>query len=447
MFACDAAGRSSLQEPLNATGLDATLVWSQTRDHGTFSDLSVLGCVTNKQLAVCGPERSPSTKNNVLSGVFVGNGSVAFQLDVGISLGNVTGSPSLSLISRPPTSYFFWNDAKHMLLSNASGADLWHVTFANYVYGDFFPMTITTGSPEAPLEVLVIAMANGFIFSYTTQGIIVAGVYLNAENSAGPATHVPVAPLVTSGYRVFVSTRSLKDPTQGRLFAYDIRDVAVDRMKLVYYVDFSKEADPAPELRDEKKLPNVLSFEPFMLLPAAMTSSVKTGDLTPSQPSVLVMSGGDDGSIVLLSSVTEATSAADVSLVRIWLPKSAPAAHILLVATTAEKSGFWACIASSGTFFHVKVSGKIDAKFSLSPSTTVTSRLLGFSTSHVDEGILCGVVDGRDKAALMALDLGNGGATLWKVPMLAPLTGQLASDGSDSIIARSREGIVAVKVE
>ena len=110
------------------------------------------------------------------------------------------------------SSSFFWNDAAHILLGDAKGDVLWKNTFDDAVVtGDFYPGTITSGTPE----VIVIAMKNGFVFSYNTRGIPVAGIHLANTPTAPKASHVPVAPPIAVNDRVFIVAQAIGSAQSG----------------------------------------------------------------------------------------------------------------------------------------------------------------------------------------------------------------------------------------
>ena len=186
IFQCTTTGsnRISSDRAINVGTSKPQLLWSRTG--ATFQSLSQNGCVANSINIICGPERVTTNKTiktinsakNVTASTVVSSldrfGNITFQLDVGPSLSDPRNSPSIAIMDSK--SNFFWNDAAHIFLGSPSGQILWKNTFEDpLVFGDFYSSTITTGTPDAPYEVIVIAMKNGFMFSYNTEGVPVAG--------------------------------------------------------------------------------------------------------------------------------------------------------------------------------------------------------------------------------------------------------------------------------
>ena len=466
LYQCDPAGTNRITSTTQIATTKSSkqrLLWS--RNDVTFQSLSKFGCVSNSINIICAPERSNSTdpiNNNSIISSLDSEGNILYQLNVGPSIGEPIDSPSIALLD--PESSFFWNDAAHILLGNAKGDVLWTNTFADNVKGDFYPATITTGSPTAPFEVLVVAMLNGFLFSYNTEGIPVAGVNL-ADNTTTPfATYVPVAAPITVGYRVFIVARSksLTTPSLGRLYAYDVRDVAVDRMKLAWYVEFDRYHD-----NNEK------TFNQFGSLMEPGTVIGNTDMICIGKKKT-----EDKIAIFLMKNVTLATSSNDVKVVAItgthWTKKTA--STDVVVVADQKGTGAWVISQTEADLmYHVDsiseaidrtinvkkllldlpkihvVSKDLDKEKGSATKVVLTSRLTGFDCV---EYVSC-VVASFDGVVVLISLLNTKPEIVWKwkVPNEEIVTGQLAivpmsksNNSSNVVVIRTKSGVYGLQL-
>ena len=208
----------------------ARVIW--TRSGAQFRMLSRAGCSSAGAVVVCGPRRShPRGEASTVLTSLNATGDEQFAFDVGPALGSVNVSLSPIVDSYGDVIY---NDLRHACL--VAGGDVqWTATFSSDIgQHALFSATVTSGATE----ILVFASESGLVFSYTTNGVPVAGVNLagNTTVSSRP-THTPVAMPVSNETRVYVLSRSLQDPASGRLYCFDVENVAVSRMRLVNYTD------------------------------------------------------------------------------------------------------------------------------------------------------------------------------------------------------------------
>ena len=122
-----------------------------------------------------------------------------------------------------------------MALVSGGGVLQWHTSFAPRI-GDtgMFSASVTSDFTE----VLVFASKSGFIFTYTTEGVPVAGINLVIILPCGRSRRTSSWPPVINSTKVFILSRPLNSTvSDARLHCFDVRDVAVDRMRLVFQTD------------------------------------------------------------------------------------------------------------------------------------------------------------------------------------------------------------------
>lgn len=345
---------------------------------------------------------------------------------------------SLSTALLDPTSEFFWHDAAHILLSNATGGIQWQNTFADNVKGDYYPSTITTGSPTAPFEVLVIAMTSGFLFSYNTQGIPVAGINLGNTSTAPTPSYLPVAPPVTSGYRVFVVARSVDRATDdGRVYAYDVRDVAVDRMALAWYVGVARGEANADDRGSV--------MEPVVVVGSSLVLMTKSNRVT------------------ILHNVVVAASSDEVTVVEVppfGFTVGKTAATDVFFAADSSGKGVWMMSRTESNFlYHMsleegKCTRSIDMRKMLGVDdgreVVLSSRLTGFDCEgSPSDG--CMLLSVGHRVVVLSLELDEE-KILWTflIPSKELVTGQIAiivrgeeggGGGGDVVIVRTESGV------
>ena len=426
------------------------------RTDATFHSLSHLGCVSNSVNVVCGPQRRQSksnrSTNNVLSSLD-STGNVTCQLDVGPALNKPRNSPTMPIMDA--SSSFFWNDAAHILLGDAKGDVLWKNTFDDAVVtGDFYPGTITSGTPE----VIVIAMKTGFVFSYNTQGIPVAGIHLANTPTAPNASHVPVAPPIAVNDRVFIVAQAIGSPQRGRIFAYDVRDVAVNRMALVWYVEIPR---------------------------TASTGAIKTMDLPGAtmEPGTVVgndlVCAGGATQLLIAYNVTKAQTDTDVLIKTVdwkgnafpkWTALTLPSDIVLFA--DQNRTGVWAGSQKEGDYlYHIDVkSGVVDRALDLKEMllqqgnrarggtqrgnrhrarpVLLTSRLIGFECGDSNDS--CVVVATKDDVVVLNLSGKSKIEWVWKIPLDETVTGQIAilvgGEGQNNSTGK-RNNVVVVRTE
>ena len=232
------------------------LLWTRTGPY--FEQLSEAGCSSSGGVAVCGPRRIGKAQNHgehgqekkkhkdqVNRGIpglqgpssiltsLNASGDTQWHFDVGPNLAK--SSSSLCPIT-DPYGDTIWYDERHMALVSGGGVLQWHTSFAPRI-GDtgMFSASVTSDFTE----VLVFASKSGFIFTYTTEGVPVAGINLADNSTVRPKpTHFPVAMPVINSTKVFILSRPLNSTvSDARLYCFDVRDVAVDRMRLVFQTD------------------------------------------------------------------------------------------------------------------------------------------------------------------------------------------------------------------
>ena len=357
---------------------------------------------------------------------------------MGAPLANPIDSLSTALLD--PTSDFFWHDAAHILLSNATGGIQWQNTFADNVKGDYYPSTITTGSPTAPFEVLVIAMTSGFLFSYNTQGIPVAGINLGNTSTDPTPSYLPVAPPITSGYRVFLVARSVdhRATEDGRVYAYDVRDVAVDRMALAWYVGVARGEAEEADGRGSV-------MEPVVVVGSSLVLMTKSNQVT------------------ILHNVVVAASSDEVTVVEVppfGFTVGKTAATDVVFAADSSGKGVWMMSRTESNFLYRvsleegKCTRSIDVRKMLGVDdgreVVLSSRLTGFDCEgSPSDG--CMLLSVGHRVVVLSLELDEE-KILWtfSLPSKETVTGQIAvmvrggdsrGEGGDVVVVRTESGV------
>lgn len=279
--------------------------------------------------------------------------------------------------------------------------------------------------------------------------LFMLGVLL-ANNTLSPnATHVPVATPITTGYRVIVVAQSINEPTKkGRIFAYDVLDVAINRMKLAWYVDIDRvistgvstgvthtDAGVGENSVDESSEGNV--FEPAVIVGNDM------------------LCAGGNNHLLIAYNIAGAATNQDVKVVEVswgkikksWTAKTSSSDILMFV--NQHFNGLWVTSKSEGDYLYqleiasgtivssIHLKGLLMGEENDGSSILVTSRLIGFDcvTSAAAADSTTNIGSTSDSCVVFATK--NHGVVLlnlvkerivrkWQLPSNDIVTGQIA---------------------